>query len=166
MLLGSLHAGSVSAHLDMRPSLACTIEIIGLVSLETLAKIDHYAAVTALGARAWVADFRRCVVAVSDDDLDLATAMLTAESPLSLPIGIVTGPGMWELWQRHVDRGVRHGLIRGCFSSLSAAEEWADRMAPLAQPVSAPRERREEWLRDKRQTLERAKSDLQARQKA
>lgn len=145
VLLETYRHGGTCATLEMTPDLVGVIGISGVVTPATFVEIDVHCIRNAPGVRSWVADFTRASIALSDADLEAATAMLTPEDPFALPIAIVATDLQWDLMQRHVDRGLSYGLLRMCFSSLAGALQWAAQLAQLQAPVAGPPARRDQW---------------------
>lgn len=144
MFLGSLRYGGLRMGVELRPTLSCVLTMTGVLTPESFREVDlHAIDVTRGAALSWVADFSGCVLALGDEALEQATAMLTPDDPFSRPIAMIAADHQWELLQGHVERGIRYGFTRACFSDQRGATRWGDRMAFLAaERASAQRRKR------------------------
>lgn len=112
-----------------------SIRLEGMLTAETLMEAKHTIAQGALGVRAFVADYRACVVALDGAGLD---AVLAGERPgatPTMPAAMIVGPLHTELFMGHAARMALHSRFRRVFSDPGPAGEWARTMARRSAPA-------------------------------
>jgi len=125
VLLKSFRRGATLAELEFHPAGVCMVTISGLITVSTLISLDHHLATTAPGTDVWLADFRSATVALTLGDMHRVTDQLTPDSPMAVPIAVVTAPDDLDLWRGHMWYGVQSGLVRSVHLERRHAVSWS-----------------------------------------
>lgn len=111
----------------------------GLVTAQTVTAIRAWLAQAMPGtARAAVIDYRACVVAVTEDDLQRLAVPGRSPSPSAPLAWVVPNDTTAEVWRRQVLRLAMSGQRRYVSCDPVQAHAWAIAQAQLAQAGAAP----------------------------
>ena len=121
---------SASAVLEMLENGVLLVRLSGPLTSETMMHFKREIISRHCGSiRAYVADYRSAVVALTGVELD---AVLDGEAPdatVCLPAAIVSGGSATSVFLGHTMRMAERGVMRLVFTDPAQAQEWAARQA-------------------------------------
>ena len=149
---GRITRHSAGAALEVRAPGVLVVQLFGPLTAEALldVKASIVANYSATNFWAFVADYRRCIVAMDGAGLDSILAGERHGSVPTLPAAMIVPAGLFELFQGHSLRMAAQGFVRQSFTDAAAAFAWADRHAVRRMKTRTAEDPREARPADQR----------------
>ena len=135
----SRHRGSTHCEYEILPGHQLALRVKGVLTSEThqqiAADLDRIA--KGMLARSMSVDLRYSAIAMTEAEV-IKTPEALSLAVRALPIAIVTGPGVAEMYRELAWVSAKLGLLRGAFLDLDQARAWAAGKESLALYFRTP----------------------------